>query len=155
MDTFGKEQFQPFAALCFLLSGLPLLYAGQENGAVNLPDLFEKDAIDWQDRNEPVADFYKRLLFLYNQFSCMRKGQIEFIEVSNKEVIGIKIYDKHKTLYALLNFTDESVNFTCPLLTEAYGTDLLYGQVFDGEEINFDPWQVQIIDLVEDDLLMI
>ena len=155
IDTFGKESFQPFTALCFLLSGLPLIYAGQENGAVNLPALFEKDPLDWENINEEIHRFYRSLSHLYQQYPLLKKGTVDFIESDNPFILILKNEHQNKTLYSFLNFSGEKQTAHCPNLQDTYGTDQLSGQVFDGAEMDFNPWQVQIVDLVDGDFLVI
>ena len=38
-----------WTAFLYFQKGMTLLYAGQERGAVHLPSLFERDAVQWQD----------------------------------------------------------------------------------------------------------
>ena len=152
---FGKKAFQPFAALTFLLPGLPLLYAGQEYGATKMPSLFEKDPLDRETKDEMTADFYQRLIRLSREFPVLRNGRVDFLRTVNHSLLLIKIYDEHKTLNAILNFSGKIQKVDYPPFHALYGTELLYGQVFDGAAINLQPWQVQILDLIDDNVLVI
>jgi glycosidase len=155
ISKFKGKSYKPFVTLGFLLPGLPLIYAGQEKGAAILPSLFDKLTVDWNKTNDEVSDFYRRLFQLYREYHCLRDGQIEFLDGDNSSVLAMKIADTQKTLYALLNFCGNAVTLQCPELCESYGTDLLKGEVFDGAGINLKPWQVQILDIVDDDVLVV
>ncbi len=62
--TFGRERLPACAAVTFLSGGLPLLYNGQEVGAVRRPSLFEPDPIDWSRPGDEYARLYRELIAL-------------------------------------------------------------------------------------------
>jgi glycosidase len=152
---FGNQAFQPFAALTFLLPGLPLLYAGQEYGMLEMPSLFEKQPLDWQQVNEQVFNFYKKIIDLYRHQPPLREGNVALLDTDNKYSLILKIGKRNKYLYALLNFSSQKQTLHCAELKDMVGTDLLSGQLFDGSDIHLTAYQVLISDLVEDDSLMI
>ena len=53
------KSHKAFAALTFVLPGMPLIYSGQEAGLNKRLEFFEKDPIDWSD--ESLMKFYKEL----------------------------------------------------------------------------------------------
>jgi alpha-amylase len=53
----------PFAVLCCLYDGIPLIYSGQEIPNLKRLLFFDKDEIDW-DRTILLSEFYKTLLML-------------------------------------------------------------------------------------------
>ena len=72
--VFGPAHY-PMAVLLFTLSGVPMLYNGQEIGELHRPSLFEKEVIDWKDNSGDAAQvkrFYKKLI-------NFRKGHLSFI----------------------------------------------------------------------------
>jgi glycosidase len=152
---FSGQTFRPFAALTFLLPGLPLIYAGQEHGARAMPSLFEKQPVDWQNPDDEVFNFYKRMNTLYRSRPSLKQKEMTFLKTDNQDVLVIKCGAGERCTYALLNFSARTQTLYCAELTDLVGTDLLSGQLFDGADIRLDPYQVLIPDLVEDELLMI
>jgi len=154
-QIYSEQAFRPFAALTFLLPGLPLLYAGQEYGTAHMPSLFEKQPIDRQNHKEEIHSFYKRMTGLYRSRPALKQGKVTFLKTENKNVLILKCGAGDRFLYGLLNFSGQVQSVYCAELADMVGTDLLSGQLFDGSDISLDSWQVLIPDLVEDDLLMI
>lgn len=73
-----------FAALSYMLPGIPLIYSGQEAGFERRLEFFEKDSIDWNDRNGFTA-FYQSLNAFKKQNPALMsqgKGGV-FTEISN------------------------------------------------------------------------
>ena len=54
-----KDGVNAFAVLTFTLTGMPLIYNGQENGVERRLSFFERDPIAW--RADPTADLYRTL----------------------------------------------------------------------------------------------
>lgn len=61
-DRMG-ESASTFAALTFVVPGIPLIYNGQEVGSDNVLEFFEKDTIDWTE-NEKFTSLYRTLIDL-------------------------------------------------------------------------------------------
>ena len=66
------ENALPFAVLCALLPGMPLIYTGQEAALTKRLAFFDKDTIDWNDF--PLHDFYAALLQLKKRHPALRNG---------------------------------------------------------------------------------
>ena len=62
------QALRNFTAMLYFLKGAVLLYAGQENQNSHLPDLFEKDPIDWSAGTD--------LSPLLAALNCMRKEHL-------------------------------------------------------------------------------
>ncbi len=61
------------AVLAFTLTGMPLIYSGQEAGLDHRLQFFEKDSIDWSDMKK--ADFYATLLDLKHKNQALWNGE--------------------------------------------------------------------------------
>lgn len=64
LAVFGRERLAAFAAVAFLSGGLPLIYNGQEAGAVHRPSLFEAEPIVWPAEETGWTRLYRELLEL-------------------------------------------------------------------------------------------
>lgn len=71
-DRFGKAA-EAFAALTYVLEGMPLIYSGQEVGLTRQLRFFEKDNIDWGDH--PFNALYDRLGKLKKDNPSLWNGQ--------------------------------------------------------------------------------
>ena len=58
----GENALNNWTAFLYFQKGMTLLYAGQEKSCVHLPDLFDKDPVDWSagpDRSEQLRRLYR------------------------------------------------------------------------------------------------
>jgi len=155
MDTFGSRSFFPFVALLFFLKGIPLIYAGQENGARQMPPLFDTDPLDWKMADGKVSAFYATMIKLRYQHPGFLKGDMDLSAQNNEKVLVIESSSAEKTIHIYFNFSAEAQTLSLSGNHPMVGVDLLTNQVFDAEQLKLDPYQIRILDLVEDDLLMI
>jgi len=67
-----------FAVLCATWNGIPLIYGGQELPNYKALAFFEKDAIEWKEKIDPIAiglhGFYKTLLTLHKNNPALKAG---------------------------------------------------------------------------------
>lgn len=61
------------AVLAFTISGMPLIYSGQEAGLDKRLEFFEKDSIDWSDKSK--VSFYTTLLDLKHRNPALWNGE--------------------------------------------------------------------------------
>ena len=105
-----------FAALTYVLPGMPLIYNGQEVGFDRRLEFFEKDNIDWS-----VADSKHDFTALYEQLNLFKKSNPalfaqekggEMVEVENNmsdKVWSFKRVKGENEVHCVFNFTDEDV----------------------------------------------
>lgn len=113
-----------FAALTYVLPGMPLIYNGQEVGYNRRLAFFEKDSIDWF-ASESKHKFTK----LYQQLNALKKTNPalftqerggEMVEIQNsfpKKVWSFKRIKGENEVHCVFNFTDENivVDFETPI----------------------------------------
>lgn len=113
-----------FAALTYVLPGMPLIYNGQEVGYNRRLAFFEKDSIDWF-ASESKHKFTK----LYQQLNNFKKTNPalftqerggEMVEIKNsfpEKVWSFKRVKGENEVHCIFNFTDEDivVNFELPI----------------------------------------
>jgi glycosidase len=106
--TFGNKSFYPFVVFNFVLSGIPLLYHGQEGGQDKAVSLFDKDPVDWNKNSDIIYQFYKRLIHIRNENRSLVSGELQVIgnDQQSKVVSFIKKTESEK-IFVLLNFSDQ------------------------------------------------
>lgn len=81
------EAAKTFAALSFVIEGMPLIYTGQEAGLNKRLDFFEKDLVNWDDY--AFTTFYQSLVNLKKSnpalWNGLAGGKMEFIETNSPE----------------------------------------------------------------------
>lgn len=75
------NSLRAWTACKFFHRGAMLLYAGQELAAPRLPDLFERDIVDWSRDDDGFTDFLRRLMRL-KKHPLLRNGELEVVSGS-------------------------------------------------------------------------
>ena len=105
-----------FAALTYVLPGMPLIYNGQEVGFNRRLEFFEKDNIDWptiSSKHEFTA-LYEKLIALKKSNPALftqEKGG-EMVEIANNmphKIWSFKRVKGENEVHCLFNFTNEDV----------------------------------------------
>lgn len=144
--------YKTFAALTFVVPGMPLIYSGQEACLNKKLAFFTKDTIGWNDCE--MTEFYKKLADLKINNSALWNGiygsPLEFAATENNEQILSFFRQNHDNkILCLFNLADSSTDVKYTEIT-ASGT---YTDYFSGEtvEINLndtyhlEPWQFRIL----------
>lgn len=105
-----------FAALCYIMPGMPLAYSGQEIGFDRRLEFFSKDSIDWTDRGH-YTDFYRRMNSLRHSCSALASGERggEVVELPNNRaasVFSLVRDGKGDRVAAIFNLTDKPIDVT-------------------------------------------
>lgn len=108
---------ETFAALTFVIPGMPLVYNGQEAGMDKRLQFFEKDPIEWKEH--PFSQLYTNLINLKTSNSALHNGERggDMIILNNSEPESVfsfmRIKDDNK-VFALFNLTSNIVTVTIP-----------------------------------------
>ncbi len=102
-NQFSEEQVLAGLLFIFSLHGIPLLYNGQEIGAQKRPSLFEKEAINWQNKNQRIYDFLFKLIQMRKMEKNLSTADYTFKEKYLKENIW---FMKKQNLSILINFNE-------------------------------------------------
>lgn len=106
-----------FTALTFILSGMPLIYNGQEIALSRSLEFFERDPIDWNelgnDSAKQAANLYKSLCALKHTHPALLAGEYggDIYTIENSEpwrVFAIKRVVDDRVVIALFNFSSSS-----------------------------------------------
>jgi len=146
------EGVKTFAALTFVVPGMPLIYSGQEVGLNKRLKFFERDVISWKDSLE-LTLFYKKLIELKKSNSVLAAGikgaDVERIKSSNdSSVFAFIRRNNSEKMFAVFNLSGniQKISFD--------GDDYLdtYKDYFNGDNKSFDkggiielkPWEFHI-----------
>ncbi len=108
---------ETFAALTFVIPGMPLVYNGQEAGMDKRLQFFEKDPIDW--REHPFNDLYTNLINLKTSNPALHNGERggDMIILNNSEPESVFSFMRTKDdskVFALFNLTPGTVTVSIP-----------------------------------------
>ncbi len=138
-----------FAALTFVMPGMPLIYSGQEVGFNKRLKFFDKDQISWND-SLGLTPFYKKLVELKKRNTALAAGDkgadIYRIKSSNDtNIFAFTRTNDSEKLFAIFNLTanEQKVSFDGDEYVDSY-TEYMTGNVktfSKGEEITLKPWE--------------
>ncbi len=108
------------AILAGTLTGMPLVYSGQESGSTKRLRFFEKDTVEWGDYAK--KDLYQTIYRLHHEEEALWNGtygaQPEFVNLDSDEALAWK-RSKHESQVAVaVNFGNESVTIPMELETD-------------------------------------
>jgi alpha-amylase len=97
-------------------NGMPLIYSGQELPNLKRLKFFEKDEINWSEKNE-LHDFYKTLLSLHSNNPAIRAGDPESKTIriktnDDKHVFAYLRKNGHHEVLVILNLSNLDLSFS-------------------------------------------
>lgn len=115
-----------FAALTFVVEGMPLIYNGQEAGLKKRLEFFEKDVIDWSDLSASLL--YSQLIKLKKENKALwngtEGGNTLFIETNEPEkVLAFKREKEDNSVTVIFNLSAETVSVNTSLAVEKGNTN--------------------------------
>jgi len=143
-----------FAVLSCTWNGIPLIYSGQEIPNMERLKFFDKDAIQWAQKNL-LHDFYKTLLQLRKRNPAMGTGDINvltgFIKISSDKSILAwhrKLLEKEVIVFLNLSSYEHEV------IIEDEHIAGRYSNIFDDTTIDFSikksiqmpPWDILVLE---------
>ena len=100
---------ESFAVLCGTVSGMPLIYSGQEAGMNKRLRFFDKDTIEWKP--DKMREIYSTLNHLKIENKALWNGAYggdqKFLKSNNKNVIGFVREKDDRQVFAIFNFSAE------------------------------------------------
>lgn len=141
-----------FAALTYLINGMPLIYNGQEVGFKRRLNFFDKDLIDWVEGSEFTA-FYQILNGLKKKNSALAAGEkgADMVRVKTSNDVNVFAFirsnDKDK-VFAVFNLS--SLTQIIDLTGDEFAGD--YTDLFSeaevklaaGANLSLAPWEFKI-----------
>ncbi len=134
-ERYGKDGHKAFAALAFLIDGMPLVYSGQEAGLDKALKFFEKDTIDWRDY--PYQDFYSKLLKLHASNEALWNGVSDnrpkrLRSNADNEVYAFTRSRNGQEVVAIINLSKKRAKITFESLPSGE-----FSNLFDDEKLEF------------------
>lgn len=139
--VFGSEKSKLAALLSFTIPGVPMIYAGQEIGVDQKPSLFEKEPVNWQDKDAEIVEFYQKLINFRRDYPSLTDGNIRFLVNSqDNEVITFLRSGENEKIIIVANPGDHDCSVNClagqsvkiEKLKKLFGNSRIY-RVIDGE----------------------
>lgn len=149
------DAVKTFAALTFVVDGMPLIYTGQEVGLEKMLEFFEKDEVSWEDPRG-MTPFYQSLIRLKKNNTALWNGnaggKMELIETDTPEnVLLFTRRQNQNSVIALFNLSAETVSVTAQTGYEGSFADYFTGtevtMPFSGLELA--PWSYKVIAINE------
>lgn len=140
-----------FAAMCFVLNGIPLVYSGQEEPLEKKLRFFDKDTIPFKDYH--LQHFYQQLCQLRKSHPSLHLSNAKNIDFtlttqSPDCVFGMIRQTEEETILCLFNLCNQSVTLEVPhrLADEKY-LDWSLGKIQKfkmGSTMELQPWDYKI-----------
>ncbi len=137
-----------FAALIFVVPGMPMIYSGQEAGLDKRLLFFEKDTISWD--NLEMQEYYRALINIKKRNPALWNGKYggswERISTINDEAVFAIFREKEDNkVLGIFNLSDtmQTINLKGKNYTGDY-VDMLSGEpasVSKNLEFNLQPWE--------------
>lgn len=140
-EMYG-DNFENFAVLSATISGMPLIYNGQESGLDKQLAFFEKDHIEWKDYK--YQDFYTTIIGLKRDEKALWNGDfggpLEILEMPEGLYAYKRVKDESEVV-VVLNFSNEftKVKLADVGVNENYTTYNTSKLMVTSEEISFGP----------------
>ncbi len=105
----GLELIKIAFSMLFTLNGIPSIYYGDEVGLSGWADPFNRLCFPWEEENESLLDFVKKLSQLReNEREIFAFGKFKFVFASNK-IVCFKRFLNQRQITCLVNLSDNAV----------------------------------------------
>lgn len=108
-EKYGNAA-KPMAVFTCIWPGMPLIYGGQELPLTKRLKFFDKDEINWNNKEPALHSFYKTLLTLRRENNALHNGtQIKFFSTTaNDKILAYLLSNYNNKILVLLNFSAEN-----------------------------------------------
>ena len=111
----GKDRLKNWSVFYSLLPGATLVFDGQEIMSDRLPNLFEKDCIDWKNGDYEFADYFKKVLGISKKIKheCSRFS----VQEIGRGIVRITWEGEKNKYISIINLEDRygeiDIDFEC------------------------------------------
>jgi len=134
------EKLKMAAVLQYTLPGVPCLYYGDENGMEGHIDPFCRRCFDWENLNQNLIDFYKKLGKLRAEYhEIFKDGRFKEIIVDG----GFVFYKRTNNKHSIYVYTNNSSKIQILKLPERY-KNYFTGEILENE-ISIKPYSFGIL----------
>ena len=143
---FKEDQLIALLAFIFTIDGVPLIYNGQEIGDKDYPSLFEKESINWKNKNLQIRKILTELISLRKNYTALSTKNYHFNK--HQHIKELLIYRKYQdnTFLIIINLSNTVLNISdVEELSQLLNYKILFNthQHFNPE--SFKPYQAIII----------
>lgn len=102
----NPARFEEMLKFIYFIRGWSFVYMGDEYGVEHLPQLFEKDPVDWKNKDNVLGELYTTLLkekstafngnVVKTKFKYLDNGQLLVINVDKKNETQVKTFELRK-----------------------------------------------------------
>ncbi len=139
----GKQGALSAFVLAAYMSGVPLIYNGQEVGSPKKLNIFDADAIDWTTNPDMTAE-YKKILAFRKAHEAIKTGAITIY--NNADVIAFEKKSGTDDVVILVNARNSVVNYSVPTgLQSAFTNGLTNASVTLGAQVSMQPYQYLVL----------
>ena len=136
-QLFGDNQL-PLTVLYFTLYDMPLIYNGQEIGYNKSIGLFNADTISWSNPNE-ITTLMKSLTQMKRSLKALAggksRGQLEFQQTSNEDVLMYKRIKDDDEILVAINFSNDPISVEAPTSVSGKMKNCIDGEIVDFAEL--------------------
>ncbi len=111
--TKGVKLLKLAAAIQYMLPGVPSVYYGDEAGMQGYKDPFNRCFFDWDNINDELLNYYKRLGEIRRASPCLKNGFINFIS-SMLGCVAFERVDGDNSLLVIANRNEEAISYNLP-----------------------------------------
>lgn len=117
----GIEKLKFAAFLQYILPGMPCIYYGDEVGLEGFEDPFNRRFFPWDQMEETLLSFYRRLGAIKHRFPALQKGDIKAYAVKEQVLVLERTYQNQRLLAICCGETSYDCFTT---LTPVFGENL-------------------------------
>lgn len=139
-----------FAALTYMLPGIPLIYSGQEVGLNRRLQFFEKDSIDWNDR-DGFTGLYKSLNSLKKANKALQSQERDgkMTEMANnlpEKVFSFRRVNEGNEIVCVFNLSKDTVKvvFDKEIPGAGFAAFPTAEAVTSVKEMDLKPWEYRV-----------
>ncbi|WP_395059915.1 alpha-amylase family glycosyl hydrolase [Flavobacterium sp.] len=140
---------ETFAALTYVMPGMPLIYNGQEYDSNKRLPLYEKDTIPHTVGK--MMAVYEKLGKLKTENEALNGGKNpasynRLLTSNDVDVLAFERVKKDKKVIFIGNLSKSNKSFTIPI--EGFFTDYMSGEKIEftkNQKLNFNPWEYKIL----------
>lgn len=127
------------AAFQMAFSGMPAIYYGDEIGMDGYNDPDCRKAMQWDDINEDLLDYYKQMISIRKSNVCLTEGEFSTV-VCEGGLYGFARSTEEETIYVVLNNCENKQKCSVPVFEKqgAAAKNLLSEQTYISKELRED-----------------
>lgn len=132
MGAFGADTLPAMWSLIYTIPGMPLVYTGDEIGLDHNIAFMERDPIDWNSSDVDYRPLLAELSDIRSKNAALHSGNyggdMEFIDLGNKNVFAFSRQVEGNTVICLFNLTKRETTVDLTALFDETETVVLCGQ---------------------------